>query len=141
MVSKPEQINSPWGTLKNSMLLLDNPQQISMSGNNLNILFGLLYLDDTSGTFFKGDLKITNRWSAKTPMKVRMFYDRENKKWCATDGFLATVNSKAAVFNGLTISIIGGREKPLVIGGKPFFGSVVEIKNGKVYKIDQPNHS
>ena len=135
MSSKPEQLNSPWGPLNNNMLLLNHPQQISLNGNNLNILFGLLYFDEKSATAFDGRLKITNSWTAKTKMRVKMFQDKNTGKWCATEGFIATVNNEMAVFNGLEISIIGGKEKPLMIDGQPFADSVVEIKNSKVSPV------
>jgi len=137
--SEPKQISSPWGPLKNDMLLLNKPQRISISGNNLNILFGMFYFDEKSATNFDGKLKITNMWAAKTKMRVKMFQDQNAGQWCVTEGFVATTNNEMAVFNGLTISVIGGKENPLMIDGKPFSDSVVEIKNEKVYKISLLN--
>jgi hypothetical protein len=139
--SEPSQISSPWGPLKNNMLLLNKPQRVSLSGNNLNILFGIFYFDEKSATTFDGKLKITNLWTAKTKVQVKMFQDQNTRKWCVTDGFVATTKNDMAVFNGLKISIMGGKENPVMIDGKPFSDSVVEIKNGKVYKISQLNKS
>jgi len=139
--AKPEQISSPWGPLKNNMLLLNKPQRVSISGNNLTILFGMLYFDEKSATDFDGKINITNLWTAKTRMKVKMFQDQNTGKWCVTDGFVATTKNDLAVFNGLTISIMGGKENPVIIDGEPFSDSVVEINNGKVYKISQLNKS
>lgn len=141
LMSEPKQIHSPWGLLENSMLLLNNPQRVSRDGNNLSILFGLMYFDEKSATSFDGELEITNSWTAKTPMQVKMFFDETTGKWFVTKGFIATSNNEMAVFNGLKISIIGGKEKPVMIDGKPFSDSVVEIKNGKVYTISQPSSS
>jgi hypothetical protein len=133
--AEPKQISSPWGPLKNNMLLLNKPQRVSLSGNNFNILFGIFYFDEKSATTCDGELKITDLWTAKTKMQVKMFQEQNTGKWCVTDGFVAITNSEMAVFNGLIISIIGGKEKPVMIDGKPFSDSVVEIKNGKAYKI------
>lgn len=132
MASSPKQISSPWGMLQNQMLLLNNPQKISMNGNNLSIVFGLFYFDAKSATTCNGDLNITRTWTAKTPMKVKMYYDKVSGNWCVTDGFVATEQDKMAVFNGLEISIIGGKENPLIISGKPYSDAVVEIKNDLV---------
>ena len=137
MSSEPKQISSPWGLLTNSMLLLNNPQRVSMSGNNLNILFGLLYFDEKSATTFDGRLKVTNSWTASTKMLVKMFQDKNTGKWCVTEGIVATVNNEMAVFNGLEISVIGGRERPLIIDGKPFSDCVVQIKNSDVLLLSK----
>jgi hypothetical protein len=132
MTSEPKEIRSPWGLLKNSMLLLNNPQRLSMSGNDLNIIFGIFYFDEKSATPFDGKLKISDSWTASKKLKVKMFQDENTGKWCATDGFVATTSNDTLVFNGLEISVIGGKEKPLIINGEPFSDCTVEIKNGRV---------
>lgn len=140
LTSAPKLITSPWGQLKNEVLLLNKPQRISQSGNDLNILFGIFYLDKKMATNFDGNLKITNLWRAKTKVEVKMFQDLNTHKWCVTDGFVAYANNEIAVFNGLIISIIGGKEVPVMIDGKPYSDSVVEIKDGKINKINSINN-
>ena len=136
LASEPKQIQSPWGVLENKMLLLNNPQKVSMDGNNLSILFGLMYFDKKSATTFDGQLKITDSWTAKTKMKVTMFYDKKTENWCVTQGFVAIENSEMVAFNGLEINIVGGEEKPLVVDGRQFSDLKIEIKNNDVYGID-----
>jgi len=140
LTKEPKLINSPWGQLKNNVLLLNEPKKIIPSKDKLNISFAILYLNKEWATNFDGNLKITNLWRAKTKLKVKMFQDLNTRKWCVTDGFIAYTNNEIAVFNGLIISITGGKESPVIINGKPYSDSVVEIKDGDAYKINSLNN-
>jgi len=131
-----EKIKSPWGELDSQMLLLNDHQQISMSGNNMKIIFGLIYWSSTSGMQLDPVIKFSGLYEAKSPISVKLFREEGSGKWCATDGILGISNSNPIVFEGLTITVIGGADDPIRVAGVLLSDTTVIIKDGKPVKID-----
>ena len=136
-IGEGEKIKSPWGNLDSQMLLLNDHQQISMSGNNMKIIFGLIYWSNTSGMSVENGLKFSPLYEAKSLISVKLFQEEGSGKWCATDGILGISNNNSVVFEGLTITVIGGTDDPIRIAGVLLSDTTVIIKDGKPVKIDQ----
>ena len=136
-IGNGEKIESPWGKLDNQMLLLNDHQQISLSGNNLKVIFGLTYWSSTSGMHVENVLKFSPLYEAKSPVSLKLFQEEGSGKWCATDGILGINNDDPVVFEGLTITIIGGADNPIRIAGVSLSDTTVIIKDGKPVTTDQ----
>lgn len=131
-----EKIKSPWGELDSQMLLLNDHQRISMSGNNMEIVFGLIYWSNSSGMHVEPAIKFSSLYEAKSPISVKLFQEEGSGKWCATDGILGISRSKSIVFEGLTITVIGGTDDPIRIAGELLSDTTVIIKDGKPVKVN-----
>jgi hypothetical protein len=131
-----EKIKSSWGELDSRQLLLNAHQRISLSGNNLKIIFGLVHWDTKSASHIDNDLKFSSQYVAKSPVSVKLFQEDGSGKWCATDGILGISNDKYMVFEGLKLSIIGGADNPVKIAGTAFADTTIIIKDGKTLKSD-----
>ena len=131
------EIESPWGTLDSQFLLLNDYQRINMSKDDLEIILGLIYWSDSTGMRVGDKLDYDPVFVSKSPVSVKLFQEEKTGKWCATDGMLGMHNSNTIVFEGLTITIIGGTENPIKIAGIPLSDTTVTIKNGSPLKIEQ----
>lgn len=131
-----EKIKSSWGELDSQMLLLNAHQQISLSGNKLKIVFGLVHWDTKTATYVGDDLSFSSRYVAKSPVSVKLFQEEGTGKWCATEGILGQGNNKFIVFEGLKLMVIGGANKPIKIAGTVFSNTTIIIKDGKPKKAD-----
>lgn len=135
-IGSGEKIKSPWGELDSQMLLLNDHQQISMAGNRMKIIFGLTYWSNASSMYVENGLKFSPLYEAKSPISVKLFREEGSGKWCATDGILGINNDDQVVFEGLTITVIGGADNPIRIAGVPLSDTTVIIKDGKPVKIN-----
>ena len=131
-----EKIKSSWGELDSKMLLLNAHQRISLSGNNLKIIFGLVHWDTKTASYISNSLAFSSLYVAKAPVSVKLFQEKSSGKWCATEGILGLSNDKFIVFEGLKIFVVGGVDNPVKIVGTAFSDTTIIIKDGKPLKSD-----
>ena len=72
-----------------------------------------------------------------TPLEITFVQNLTSRAWLATNGLLYVRQQQGYLLEGQRVTVIGGKDNPLMIGGQPFADTTLVILNGKAVKKER----
>jgi hypothetical protein len=124
------QYHTSLGKLSSGFLLQKNSDLTITSSGKFSIDFGFITIGKNEGLSVQNSVDIYTGHTNLTPC-VTFVMDNKTREWIATDGVMCMEKEIPKLLNNSTVKIVGGKDKPIKIGGKPFAATTVTIKGGR----------
>jgi hypothetical protein len=129
-------IKSPQGDLNAKMIVpikswCYESSSALLYGGRITVKSAFAHWDKESASHIGSRLDFSSSPNTTLGPEIKLFQEEKTGKWCATDGVLGIEENKLMVFEGLSISIIGGADNPIIVAGVPLSNTNIVIQDGK----------